>query len=161
MLMLFPGYETWSQSTVTSQIYAEVIEAIAANETEQLNFGKFAPITNGGTVIISPDGTRIAQGSVALASSDFSPGRFTITGAPDASFSVQLPTAPIELIHQSTNKYLMVDGWVSDPSNGSGTNILTNGSQIISIGASINVGSIEDNPVGIYTGSFQLTFAYN
>jgi hypothetical protein len=146
---------------VTSQIYAEVIEAIAANETEQLNFGKFTPVTSGGAVVISPDGTRSAIGTVALASSDFSPGRFTVTGAPEASFTVQLPGGPIELVHQSSNKVLLVDNWISDPSNGSGTPVLTNGSQIVSIGATLNVGSIEDNPVGIYSGSFQLTFAYN
>ncbi|WP_367328859.1 DUF4402 domain-containing protein [Lentimicrobium sp.] len=39
--------------------------------------------------------------------------------------------------------------------------ILQQGQETVSIGATLQVGPIEDNPVGMYTGSFSLTFAYN
>jgi hypothetical protein len=155
------GSATWSQVTITSIAQAEVIESIAATETESLNFGRFTPLTAGGSVVIAPNGSRTAQGSVALATSDFSPGKFTVTGSPNASFEVQLPSGQIILTHQTSNKLLIVEGWISDPTNQSGANILTDGSKIISIGATLNVGSLEDNPVGMYSGAFELTFAYN
>ena len=54
-----------------------------------------------------------------------------------------------------------VTNWVSDPPGGSGAATLPDGSLLVSIGATLSVGPIDENPVGIYAGTFQLTFAYN
>lgn len=54
-----------------------------------------------------------------------------------------------------------VSNWVSDPPNGSEAAMLPDGSLLVSIGATLSVGPIDENPVGIYAGTFQLTFAYN
>lgn len=152
---------TKAQAVVTAQIFAEVIEALTAKETQQLNFGRFSPETNGGSVVITPDGSRSSQGSVVLASGPHNPGLFIITGAALASFTIQLPSAPAQLIHQGSNKTLLVDQWVSDPPAHMETSTQANGSKQVAIGATLIVGNMEDNPVGLYTGSFQLTFAYN
>ncbi len=53
---------------------------------------------------------------------------------------------------------MQVSNWVSDPLFDNLAK-LSDGSQIISIGATLNVGTVDENPVGIYTGSFVLTFA--
>jgi len=161
LFFLLISCKVWSQASVSSQAQAEVIAALTATETAQLNFGKFSPEINGGRVIISPEGVRSAQGSVVLGGGSFSPGRFTITGAPDATFSVQLPDGPIELVNQATNQTMQVNNWVSDPPAGTGTGVLAGGSEIVSIGATLFVSSMQDNPVGMYTGTFSLTFAYN
>ena len=63
--LLFSG-QVWAQASVTAQAFAEVIEALTATETAQLNFGRFSPGVAGGEVIISPDGVKSAQGSVML-----------------------------------------------------------------------------------------------
>jgi hypothetical protein len=39
--------------------------------------------------------------------------------------------------------------------------VLVNGEQFIYLGATLNVGSMLNNPVGLYSGAFNLTFAYN
>ena len=158
--LLFSG-QVWAQASVTAQAFAEVIEALTATETAQLNFGRFSPGVAGGEVIISPDGVKSAQGSVMLSEGTSSPGRFTITGAPDATFSIQLPEGPVQLLHQNSNQTMTVNEWTSDPLAGNSSGTLNEGFEIISVGASLVVGSIENNPVGIYTGSFSLTFAYN
>jgi hypothetical protein len=160
LFMMLSG-NAWSQSSITAQAFAEVIEALTVQENEQLNFGRFSPETNGGNIVISPDGIRSAQGTVILASGPHNPGRFTITGAPDATFTIQLPDVPAVLTHQSSSKTMLVDGWVSDPPAGAEASTLPDGSRLISIGAVLNVGTNEDNPVGVYAGSFQLTFSYN
>lgn len=150
-----------SQATVSSEAFAEVVEALAAQETEQLNFGRFSPEISGGQIIITPDGIRSSQGTVVLASGTYNPGRFIITGAPLANFIIQLPVGPAELVHQSTNKTMTVDNWTSNPPSSSEASTQPDGSQQVSIGATLNVGNLQDNPVGIYTGTFQVTFAYN
>lgn len=151
----------WSQASITSQAFAEVIEALTAQESQQLNFGRFSPEANGGQIIVNPDGTRSAQGTVLLASGPHTPGLFTVSGAPMANFIIQLPSAPAILTHQGTNKTMVVDNWMSDPPATNETSTQANGSQQISIGATLNIGNLQDNPVGIYSGTFQLTFAYN
>ena len=161
LLFVIGIHDSQSQSSVTAQAFAEAIEALSATETDQLNFGRFSTETNGGNIIISPDGNRSSQGSVILVSGPHSPGKFQITGAPEASFVIQLPDGPSPLIHQGSNKTMFVEGWVSDPPVGEGPATLTNGTRLVSIGATLSVGSYDENPVGMYSGTFQLTFAYN
>jgi hypothetical protein len=38
---------------------------------------------------------------------------------------------------------------------------LPDGSRIISVGATLSIGPVDENPVGMYAGSFELTFSYN
>ncbi len=149
-----------AQSTVSSQAFAEVIEALAATEEEPLNFGRFTPGINGGSVIVTPDGLRTARGTVITAGGAHSPGRFVVTGAPGTSFTISLPEEETVLVHQQSGNTMNVNGWISDPPSGDAAN-LADGSRMVSIGAILNIGSMEENPKGIYTGTFVLTFAYN
>ena len=70
VLALFFGIITQKakaqQSVVTAQAVAEVIEALTATETSQLNFGKFTPEVQGGLIIVSPEGARSSTGTVVL-----------------------------------------------------------------------------------------------
>jgi hypothetical protein len=150
-----------AQATATAHAFAEIIAALTATETSQLNFGKFSPEVQGGQVIITPEGNRSTSGSVILGGGIANSGKFYLTGAPDASFSVQLPSGPAILTHQNSNKTMLVSGWVSTPQAGNGTGKLDNGQQFVSLGATLQVGSIIDNPVGLYSGTYNLTFAYN
>jgi hypothetical protein len=151
----------WSQATITAQAFAEVIEALTAYETEQLNFGRFSPELSGGNIVLTTDGSRIAQGSVILASGPHNPGKFTLMGAPEATFNILLPPGPAILTHQGSNKTMIVEDWMSDPPADADALTLPNGSRIISVGATLSVGPVEENPVGLYAGTFELTFSYN
>lgn len=160
VLGLFAG-KVWSQSSVTATAYAEIIAALTANETTRMHFGKFSPEVQGGQIILSPDGNRTTNGSVILGGGMSQPGVFTLTGEPDATFSIQLPQQPAYLIQPGTNNTMMVTEWRSEPPAGQSGSTLESGIQLVSIGATLNVGSIQDNPVGMYTGTFNVTFAYN
>jgi hypothetical protein len=150
-----------AQATVSAQAFAEVISALTATETSQLNFGKFSPEVQGGEVVVSPDGSRSAKGSVILSGGVSNASIFYITGAPEASFSIQLPKEAAVLTHQNSTKTMVVTNWVSSPLSGNTSGILINGQQYVHLGATLIVGSIIDNPVGLYSGVFNLTFAYN
>ena len=163
-LVLFFGIhnqQLQAQSNITAQVFAEVISALTATETSQLNFGRFSPEVQGGQVIITPDGIRTASGSVILSGGMSNSGIFYLTGAPDATFSIQLPDIPAILTHQNSTKTMLVSDWTSSPHSGTGTGVLANGEQFVSLGATLQVGSIVDNPVGLYSGTYNLTFAYN
>lgn len=162
MLVIFSvSPKAHSQASVSAQAFAEIISALTATETSQLNFGKFSPEVQGGQVIVTPDGIRSTRGSVILGGGIANSGIFYITGAPEAAFSIQLPNGPAMLMHQNSNKTMMVNNWVSYPLAGNGAGVLANGQQFVYLGATLNVGSISDNPVGLYSGVFNLTFAYN
>ena len=113
-LLLFT-IKGWSQASVTAHTFAEVIAALTATETSQMNFGRFSPEVNGGQIVLSPSGARTTQGSVVLSGGAAQPGVFTITGAPEAAFSIQLPDGPAYLVHQGSNKTMIVYDWISDP----------------------------------------------
>ena len=160
-LVGIPVQKSLAQASVSAQAFAEVIAALTATETSQLNFGKFSPELQGGQVIVSPDGVRTTNGSVILSGGIANSGIFYLTGAPDAAFSIQLPAGPAVLTHQNSNNTMMVSNWVSSPQAGSGTGVLANGQQFVYLGATLQVGSMLDNPVGLYSGTINLTFAYN
>lgn len=160
-LTLVSSAKLSAQSSVTAQVFAEVIPALTATETSQLNFGRFSPETQGGSVLVTPDGVRSTTGSVELSGGTHNPASFYITGESNATFSIMLPSAPAVLTNTATSKMMHVSNWVSTPSQGTGTGLLTRGSQEVKVGATLIVGSMDDNPVGVYTGTYSITFGYN
>lgn len=160
IIALLFGLNAKSQTAIEGQAYAEVITALTAFENNQLSFGKFSVGINGGQLTLTPQGVLIVQGSVNAGGGLVQPGQFIITGHPDATYTIQLPSGPA-LLSNGNNQTMTVDNWTSDPQLGNGSNTLEGGSETVSIGATLFVGSIEENPTGIYTGTYSLTFAYN
>jgi hypothetical protein len=161
LMVGLPVAKTQAQATITAQVFAEVIPALTATEISQLSFGRFSPETQGGAVLITPDGSRTSTGTVELSGGTHNPASFYITGQGGATFSIILPAGPAILSNTSNSKTMLVNNWVSSPSQGVGTGLLTRGSQEVKIGATLVVGSMEENPVGIYTGTYAITFSYN
>jgi len=150
-----------AQASVTAQAFAEIIAALSATETAQLNFGRFSPETQGGKVVLTPDGIRTAQGSVVLGGGAHNSASFYITGEYDATFSITLPSGPAVLTNTLNAKTMKVSDWQSYPAPGIGVGKLNGGSMTVHIGAVLNVGDMNANPVGIYAGTYSITFAYN
>jgi len=148
-------------SSVSARVFAEVIEGITATETSQLNFGRFAPLEQGGQVHITAQGRRYASGNLALSGGTFNPASFRVTGEDGASFSIRLPSAPSVLRNLANDKTMMVSEWESEPPAGDGAGILLGGALAVSVGATLTVGNMNDNPVGIYAGTYSIVFAYN
>lgn len=150
-----------AQASVTATATAQVIAGLTATENAQLNFGKFSPETQGGKVIITPEGVRTVQGTVVLGGGSANSAIFTITGEYEATFSITLPSGPATLTNILNARTMQVTDWQSYPSPGIGVGKLIGGSMTVSVGAVLNVGNMNANPVGIYTGIYAITFAYN
>jgi hypothetical protein len=147
--------------SATGHIFAEVIPVFSASETSQLNFGRFAPGPQGGEIILTPESTISVLGSVYKGTGIHNAASFYVSGDVDAAYSITLPEDPVILTHINSAKTMMVEDWISIPSPGSGTGMLQDGFQEVYVGATLKVGTLTDNPVGIYTGSYTITFDFN
>lgn len=150
-----------AQVSITGSVYAEVIEVLSATENTALNFGSFSPEAGGGTITITPDGSRLSLGTIGMGKSLHSPASFLVSGEDDASFSISLPTSPVSIINSTGTKTMNVSNWVASPTNEQGLAILDGGSKIVNVGATLNVGTMTENPKGMYSGTYTIVFDYN
>ena len=147
--------------SVTGHVNAEVISAFSASEASQLNFGRFAPGPQGGQIIVTPESTVSVLGSVYKGTGLQNAASFHVLGASGAAFAVTLPSVPVVLKHTSSARTMLVKDWMSIPSAEPGAGMLQNGFQEVYVGATLNVGTINDNPPGIYTGTYSIIFDFN
>ncbi len=164
-LFLLAGGRIFSQAlppaSATGHIFAEIIPIFTASETSQMNFGRFSPGSEGGEIILTPESTISVLGSVYKGTGSHNAASFYVTGDVDAAYTITLPSNPVVLTHFSDGKTMQVHDWVSIPSPGIGAGKLLNGFQVVRVGATLKVGTLNDNPVGIYTGSYTITFDFN
>ena len=149
------------QAIVTGHVFAEVISSFSALETSQMNFGRFSPGPFGGQIILTPQGTVSVLGSVVQGVGTHNAASFSVTGDIYTSVSISLPKTAAILTSTSGAKTMKVNNWSSVPSAEPGTGTLQEGILEVYIGATLEVGTINDNPVGIYTGSYTITFDFN
>jgi len=147
-------------ANASCSIFAEIITVNSAGEKTSLNFGRFSPGPQGGTIKLSPQSTLSIQGSGFKGSGVHNAASFYLSGE-SATYSITLPSQPVVLTHSLKDKTMLVEGWVSTPSPEAGTGTQQEGSQIVYVGATLKVGSVSDNPMGIYTGSYTITFDFN
>lgn len=141
-------------ATSASQGWAQTL---AANQA--LAFGSFSAGASAGTVTISAAGGRSAGGGVFLISSgNGAAASFTVTGIPGATYSITLPVNGVVSMALAGNPAttMAVNNFVSNPVATSGsTGLLTGGTQILTVGATLSVGSNQAS--GSYSGSFNVT----
>jgi hypothetical protein len=147
--------------SATGHITAEVIPIFSASETSQMNFGQFSPGPQGGEIILTPSSNVSVIGSVFTGRGFHNAASFYVSGDIDAAFSISLPVEPVILTHISSARTMLIVNWNSVPSPGIGTGRLQNGFQVVNVGATLKVGTLNDNPVGIYTGTYNITFDFN
>ena len=148
-------------ASATGDIFAEVIPVFSARETAQMNFGKFSPGPQGGEIILTPESTIFTLGSVFKGPGSHNAASFYVSGDVDAAYSINLPDEPVVITNINHAKTMVVDSWDSIPAHGAGTGLLQNGFQVVYVGATLKIGTLEDNPVGIYKGSYTITFDFN
>jgi len=150
-----------AQVTVVGHITAEIVSTLTATETAQLSFGQFNPENAGGQIILTPQGIRSSTGTVNVIGGMYNLGSFFVTGEPGALISVQLPSGPTTLTNSANSGIMTVTNWMSDPPQHINKAIPSSGGQSVNVGATLIVGTIHDNPIGMYTGNYNITFNYN
>ena len=131
-------------------------QQLSITHHDDLTFGALVPYA-GGTVTVSPLGSRSAAGGVlpvTVGSALPAAGQFTITGDPDTVYSIDLPTSVI--LSDGTHT-MLVDGFNSSPQS---TGALgPTGAQTLKVGATLHVSSAQAQ--GQYTGSYDVEVTYN
>jgi hypothetical protein len=155
------GAQSSLSSTVTGHITAEVISTLSAIETSQLSFGKFSPGPQGGLLVLTPESSISVMGSVWPGSGTHNAASFYVTGEPGVAYTITLPSAPVTLTHVSSARTMTVEDWKSVPEAEPGAGMLENGFQVVYVGATLHVGTLHDNPIGVYTGTYTITFEFN
>lgn len=133
---------------------AVAVVAVTLTSTADLVFGEIIAGGSAGSVTISPTGARTASGGVVLGrSSGAGPSTFTVTGEPDTSYGVTLPSSAT--LTGSAGS-MTVDGFTSLPA-GSGA-LGPGGTDSLSVGATLHVGSSQAG--GSYSGTYFISVTY-
>ncbi len=150
-----------AQASETATATATIVTPINIANATDMNFGNIAVIATGGTVILTPAGTRSITGDVTLpaVTGTVTAATFDVTGQANFTYSITLPASPAEdvTITNGTDN-MTVSTFTSTPS-GIGT-LDGTGAQTLSVGATLNVVGGESS--GVYTGGpFTVTVNYN
>ena len=142
-------------SMVAPTSWAQV--SVAIDNVQSLSFGRFAA-GSGGSVTVSTNGNRNAGGGVALIrSSQGTAAQFTVSGDPNATYTIQLPDNDFVSL-TGPGIGMFINNFLSTPS-GVGGQLGADGSQPLSVGGTLNVGS--GQAPGSYSGTFSVTVSYN
>jgi hypothetical protein len=158
VLLLAITASAFSQVSATSNATATIVGPIGITNTQELNFGNVAVSATGGTVVLSPAGVRSTTGGVTLPATagTVTVATFNVSGADGYTYAITLPAAALTISSGGNN--MTVDNFSSTPS---GTGTLTGGSEVLSVGATLNVAGSQ--PSGTYTSAtpFTVTVNYN
>lgn len=139
-------------------IDAKVIAPISISNTgsAKLNFGTISRSSVAGTVTVTPGGQRISEGGVSvLSSSLFTAAPFSISGENNAGFILTLPdNEDVKMTRTGGTEEMEVTNFTHN----SGLVLSSSGTATFSVGATLNLDA--DQVAGDYTGSFNVTIAY-
>jgi hypothetical protein len=145
-----------NSATTSANASATIVTAISLTKTADLNFGAVVAGGTSGTVVLTAAGARSATGGTTLGNTaGASAAAFTVAGQPSATYTITLPASTTITFGGSAT--MTVNNFTSSPS-GTGT-LSGGGSQTLSVGATLQVGASQEP--GTYTGSFNVTVAYN
>ena len=157
LLILLSGSPVFAQASASATVEsrATVIDPIQIDKTVDLDFGNIITAYNPGSVILSPDGTRVAFG-VEISTSmpgNVVPAEAVVTHG-NNSYSITLPESFTLYNQENTNQILLIDQFTVAPLQG-------DISDIIKIGATLNLEANQQS--GSYTNStgFNVTVSYN
>jgi hypothetical protein len=145
-------------SSIQAQPHPPRPIVVTFNSSQPLAFGAFTPGISGGTVIISPDGSRSSTGDIVLFSLGYpyTAAMFYVRANPGTVISI-LNTPPVTLTGSGGGSMSLQAGG-SLPASPFVTTLPWPQQTTVLIGGTLTAGNIASNPPGTYTGSFIVTF---
>lgn len=148
-----------AQETASATVTATIVTPISITKDVDMNFGNVAVRSSaGGTVVLTPAGTRTTTGGVTLPTTagTVTAASFTVNGTSGYTYVITLPTTPLTITSGANT--MTVTAFTSDPS---GTGTLIGGTQVLNVGATLNVSAAQ--PAGQYVSGtpFNVTVNYN
>jgi len=151
-----------AQVTANAPTTATIVAPIAIAKNVDMYFGNVAVSSTAGTVLMTASATptRTPSGGVTLPAVTGTPtaAKFTVSGEGVYTYAITLPAAALTLTKATTLETMTVSTFTSTPS---ATGTLTAGSQIVYVGATLNVGASQ--VAGLYenTTGFAVIVNYN
>ena len=146
-------------ATSSSTAQASIVQPINLSKVRDLSFGNISAGDNSGNVVLDPivSSTRTASGGVTLPSGSgpVQSAKFIVSGVDGFAYSIILPLA---ITLSDGIHFMTVDNITSIPS---GSGLLTSGSQIIYVGATLNVNANQEAGDYESTEDFEVTVNYN
>jgi hypothetical protein len=150
-------------TTKSANASANIIVPIILTKNVDLVFGNVA-VQGAGTVAMaaSAAGTRTNSTNITLPVLTGSPSaaKFSVTGEGASTYDVSLPSSTT--ITAGVGETMTVDTFVSNLPSDRGTisgSAGTSGTGSFYVGATLNIDAAQ--PVGLYSGSFEVTVNYN
>ncbi|HOF76247.1 MAG TPA: DUF4402 domain-containing protein [Bacteroidales bacterium] len=144
-----------SSATANANAGANILKPIAITNTQDLDFGDIISQTTGFTVIVTTAGTRSASNATAILTAVGKQATFSVTGQESQSFKVTLPADGVVSIESGENSMNITD---FDHNLGENPALDGTGKATLNVGAVLNVGATQ--AAGVYTGTFDVTVAY-
>jgi len=145
-------------SAATIDARAVIVEPIEIAKSVDLNFGNIISGYTNGSITLSTDGVRTANGAqISSAVPGLVSAAEAIVSHGEYNYSITLPESFILFNESNPNKIMIINQFQVTPITG----IASPGDDILRIGATLN---IEANQIpGVYTNSegFNVTVSYN
>lgn len=159
VLSLFCTAPLLAQASASASVDSRVtvVEPIRIEKTVDLNFGNVISGYNPGSLILAPDGTRLANG-VQISNAvpgDVTPAEAVVVHG-NNNYSISLPESFTLFNQENPNQIITINQFTVEPVPNS-----VEGSDVLKIGATLN---LEANQLpGFYTNSagFNVTVSYN
>jgi hypothetical protein len=154
---------SFGQATATATSTATIVTPISIGKDVDMNFGNVA-VKAAGTVVLPANSapTRTYTGGITFpnVTGTVAAAQFTVSGQNDYTYSISLPST-LTLTRASGTETMVVDNFVSTPTVTDAGTLSGTGSQILYVGATLNVGAAQ--AAGVYQNptGFNVTVNYN
>lgn len=123
-----------------------------------LNFGAFTVGVSGGTVVVSPDGLRTPTGDVVLLNlgPTVTSALYEVTSNPGTLVTISHPKSFI--LSGTSGDQILLDNLTYSVNNTFITTAPSTSINEVEIGGTLNLGTINSNRAGAYSGTITITF---
>lgn len=160
-VMLGFSAASFAQATASATATATIIAPITLTNIDDMNFGN-AAVIGSGTIDLDPDGSRTPFGGVTLpvVTGTVTAAAFAVTGEGTSTYSITLPAGNYTITRVSGAETMTVNAFNSFPTVGTGGTLVA-GEDVVTVGATLNVGAAQ--VPGVYTNAtgFDVTVNYN
>lgn len=164
-VVMVSGFSTkvMAQATENTAAAARIVTPISITETSSLHFGTMA-ISAGapGTCVLSTQGARTQTGGVNLSvqAPTASNAAYNVSGAVNTTYGITLP-ATITVTTGTANMTIssLLARTASAAANGLTGTLSASGTDNFTVGGTLSVAAGQST--GVYTGTFDVTVAYN
>jgi hypothetical protein len=148
---------SFAQSTASANAAAKILAGIGLTKTVDLNFGTMTSPSAATTVTLSPTGVRTDGGNINLLTTApiAAAASYNVTGDLNANYAITLPASTTII---SGGNSMTVNTFTS--SKAGNVSVLSGtGTDTFTVGATLILGNAQ--PAGDYTGTYNVTVAYN